>query len=574
MGFEQWLMAAVMLAIVLALLRFGHQAAKVFAGAALSCLALSLLSIDDFLANAVNPGLVALSLLICCSFALERTSILRVLARRLFDGGDTQVATKVVSIGAFASAFLSNTAVVATFMSLIKNNRNTAPGKLLLPLSYAAIIGGTATLGGTSTNLIVHSMWIEQGHQGFNFFAFTPVVILPLVACLGLILWRRHRLPDLTPPPQQVLDYFVEAKVSKDSALVGKSVQHNGLRNLDDLFLVEILRGETLITPVTPGDVIQPGDCLIFSGDVTKVNCLKQFSGLELFADKAQLLAQNLTEVLVRTDSPLVGKSLKEAGFRAKFDAAVVAIRRQGERVSGKLGQLIIKEGDFLVLAVGNDFAKRNNLSKNFFVLSGMVPDTLLSGWRERLTLLGFFAAIGLSALGVLPLLHCLIFYVALLLGSGSLSMAEIRRRFPVNLWLLVWSALCVATALGNTGIDSLLAGAINHLLDGQSVLWAYIFIFIATMMLTELVTNNVAAVLSFPIGYHVALGLGVDPMPFVMAVAFAASGSFISPFGYQTNMMVYSGGYRLADFVRFGWPVSLLYGALVLLIIPCIFPF
>lgn len=575
MELGQWSMSLIFVATIVGLIKYQQRPERVFAAAVLLCLALSFIEVQTLLHNAANAGLVTLMLLVCCSFALERTSFLRILSMRLLNGSNLSISCKTLGATALASAFLNNTAVVASLMAPINHNRNINPGKLLLPLSYAAILGGTLTLAGTSTNLIVNSLLLEQGLPGLSFFAFTPVALVALLCCLVVMVLRLGCLPEQQTGEDPLLDYFVEAKVLEGSPLIGKSVQANGLRNLDALFLVEILRGGKLISPVTPEDVIAPGDYLIFSGDVSKVLLLQQFQGLQLYAEQDKLLQRNLTEVLLKADSVLVGKTLKSAGFRAKFDAAVVAIRREGEKLSGKLGAVELKAGDFLVLAVGNDFTGRSNLSKNFHLLSGVTPDNMLTGWRDKLTLLGFVGAIGVSVLFEVALIKSLLFYLSALLAAGCLSAAEIKRRFPLGLWLLVVSALSLASALNNTGMAALISFKFETLLSGQSVFWAFVGIYLLTLLTTELVTNNAAAVLLFPIAFNIALGLGVSPMPFVMAVAFAASGSFISPYGYQTNVMVYSAGnYRLKDFMRFGWPVSLVYSMVMLIMIPLIFPF
>jgi di/tricarboxylate transporter len=227
------------------------------------------------------------------------------------------------------------------------------------------------------------------------------------------------------------------------------------------------------------------------------------------------------------------------------------------------------------VLAVGQDFASRTNLSKNFYIISGHQPDNMLVGWRDHLAVFGFVTAIAISVFTSITLLKCLMFYVAILLFTGCLTVNEIKRRFPLEIWMIVLGALTLAKALETSGVASIFADNLEVLLNGKSAYIALISIFLVTLVMTELVTNSAAAALIFPIAYSLAIGLGVNPLSFVMAVAFAASGSFISPYGYQTNVMVYNAGnYTLTDFIKFGWPVSLTYSVIVLLMIPIIFPF
>ena len=470
---------------------------------------------------------------------------------------------------------MSNTAVVATLINTVKKNQLINAGKLLLPLSFAAIIGGTLTLVGTSTNLIVNSLLIKQGHEGFGFFDFSLIGLVAFVLCVVVILVRSRTLPDLVGDDLASNDYLLEAEVVTSSNLIGKSIEENGLRNLDSLFLVEIVRQGRLISPVTPDENVQANDKLIFSGDISKVLILQQFDGLTLFAEQDDLLRDNLTEVLVKADSAIAGKTLKKAGFRARFDAAVVAVRREGSALSGKLGDIVLQQGDFLVLAVGQDFYSRPNLSNNFYILSGHQAVNMLSGWRDNATVWGFISSILVSVFTPLPLLSCLFIYLAFLIFSGALSVNEIKRRFPLEIWMIVLGALTLASAIENIGIAAIFAQNIEGFLHGQSIYLAFIIIFVLTLVMTELITNSAAAALSFPIAYNIALGLGVDPTPFVMAVAFAASGSFISPYGYQTNIMVFNAGnYKLSDFVKFGLPISVIYSISVIIMIPLIFPF
>jgi len=575
MTIAQYMMIAVFIVTFIGLVKYSKIPERVFAITTLVCLSFSFVSVDDILTNAVNPGLVTLILLVLCSFSFERTSSLRRLSAHVFNGSKIRSMLRLFIGTAFASALMSNTAVVATLINTVKNNSLINAGKLLLPLSYAAILGGTLTLVGTSTNLIVNSLLIKQGLPGFSFFDFTLIGLVAFITCLLLVIARARNLPSMEQGKLKTQDYLLEAKVAIESKLIGKTIEDNGLRNLDALFLVEVVRRGRLISPVTPDLVLQAKDKLIFSGDISKVLTLHQFDGLTLFAEQDDLLKDNLTEVLIKPDSAIAGKTLKKAGFRARFDAAVVAVRREGCSLSGKLGDIVLQSGDFLVLAVGQDFASRTNLSKNFFILSGHQAINMLSGWRDHGTVWGFFAVILISVITPISLLSCLFIYVAALIFSGALTVNEIKRRFPLEIWMIVLGALTLATAIENTGLALSIAEFIESMLNGYSVYIAFIGIFLITLVMTELITNSAAAALTFPIAYNIALGLGVDPIPFVMAVAFAASGSFISPYGYQTNVMVYNAGnYQLTDFVKFGLPISIVYSITVILMIPLVFPF
>ncbi|MDC9501178.1 MULTISPECIES: SLC13 family permease [unclassified Pseudoalteromonas] len=575
MPLDAYLTLCIFALTILGLIVLQTRPVAVFGATLIALIACDLVSKDQFLTSIANPGLVTLILLVLCSLALEKTRLLRVIASKTIVDSYHSTWLRLFGVTTFFSSILNNTAVVATLLSPIRNNPHHFASKLLLPLSYASILGGTLTLIGTSTNLIVNSMYIEASGKSLSFFSFTAVGAI-LVLCCGLTMFFCTRmLPSIEQNKVTSEGYFIDAKVSADSELVGRSVEVNGLRHLESLFLVEIVREGRLISPVSPSEVIHPADRLIFCGDITKLLQLGQFSGLEIFAEKNGTLNSNLTEVVVRQESIIVGRTLKTTGFRALFDAAVVAIRRDGEQVSGKLGDVVIRSGDFLVLAVGDDYKSRTNINKNFLTLSGVEPESRINGWRAWFSIGGFITTIALAAVGVLDLLEGLVLLLGGLLFTRSLTTNELVRRFPIDIWLVVSSAILLSNALVNSGVVESLGGFIGQFDDPRYVYTAFVLVYVVTWLMTEFVTNNAAAALMFPIGYTVALGFGVDVLPFVMAVAFAASGSFISPYGYQTNLMVFNAGnYRLNDFVKIGLPISMVYALVVLVFVPVFFPF
>ncbi|MCQ8822177.1 SLC13 family permease [Pseudoalteromonas agarivorans] len=575
MPLDAYLTLCIFALTILGLIVLQTRPVAVFGATLIALIACDLVSKEQFLTSIANPGLVTLILLVLCSLALEKTRLLRVIASKTIVDSYHSTWLRLFGVTTFFSSILNNTAVVATLLSPIRNNPHHFASKLLLPLSYASILGGTLTLIGTSTNLIVNSMYIEASGKSLSFFSFTAVGAI-LVLCCGLTMFFCTRmLPSIEQNKVTSEGYFIDAKVSADSELVGRSVEVNGLRHLESLFLVEIVREGRLISPVSPSEVIHPADRLIFCGDITKLLQLGQFSGLEIFAEKNGTLNSNLTEVVVRQESIIVGRTLKTTGFRALFDAAVVAIRRDGEQVSGKLGDVVIRSGDFLVLAVGDDYKSRTNINKNFLTLSGVEPESRINGWRAWFSIGGFITTIALAAVGVLDLLEGLVLLLGGLLFTRSLTTNELVRRFPIDIWLVVSSAILLSNALVNSGVVESLGGFIGQFDDPKYVYTAFVLVYVVTWLMTEFVTNNAAAALMFPIGYTVALGFGVDVLPFVMAVAFAASGSFISPYGYQTNLMVFNAGnYRLNDFVKIGLPISMVYALVVLVFVPVFFPF
>ncbi|WP_017221066.1 SLC13 family permease [Moritella dasanensis] len=568
-----WFVLAIFVFTITGLICFQNRPAYVFGVTLLLLYGFSFVSTDQLINSVANEGLLTLILLMLCSLALEKTRLLRIVATLVIKESYISTWLRLFGFTVLSSAFLNNTAVVSTMLAPIRNNPHHAASKLLLPLSYAAILGGTLTLVGTSTNLIVNSLVVGAGLPALAFFDFTLVGMCVVLAC-GVTLFILCRwLPEHDVEVENAQQYLIDTKVQSGSSLIGKSIDQNGLRHLESLFLVEILRDGQLLTPVAPTEMIRAHDRLIFSGDIAKVMQLNHFDGLSLFAHENGLPLDNLTEVIVRSESMLLNQTLKNTGFRALFDAAVVAIKRDGAPISGKLGDAQIQAGDSLVLAVGEDFKNRKNISKNFIILSGVEPDVMLSGYKEWLSVLGFFGTILLSALGIVSLFKGLVLLFGGLLLTGCLSSSEVIRRLPTNLWLIIASALLLSHGLTNSGL-MLYLDQLNNLFDqGLSPLLALIIVYVLTWWLTELVTNNAAAALLFPVAFGLATSLEANPMAFVMAVAFGASASFVSPYGYQTNLMVFNAGrYRLTDFIKIGLPISIVYGVVALSAIIVVF--
>ncbi|MCW8332824.1 SLC13 family permease [Vibrio sp. DBSS07] len=552
---------------IVGLIKFQSQPERVFGILLLVLVATGMVSNEQVVASFANQGVLTLVLLMVCSLALEKTKLLRKVASYVVRPSYRRSWLNLFAFSTLSSAVLNNTAVVSAMLAPVRANPHHPASKLLIPLSYSAILGGTLTLVGTSTNLIVNSMVVESGLPSIGFFDFTLVGSLLVLGC-GLVLFFCCRwLPKRAEEYKTVADYFIDTKVMKGSTLIGRSVEENGLRHLESLFLVEVQRHGKLISPVTPAEVLQEGDRLLFSGDVKKITLLNQFSGLKSFANENGLPLDNLSEVIVRPESVLVGKTLKRAGFRALFDAAVVAVKRDGDPISGKLGEVVLQPGDNLVLAVGKDFKSRHNLGKNFFFVSGVETEATLSDKQEVFAVFGFVISIALSALGFVSLFKSLLLFLGILLFSKTLKPNEVLQRLPTQIWLIISSALLLSYALSNSQATSLLDSVILGNQDMFSPLIGLCIVYIATWWLTELVTNNAAAALMFPIAMGLADSLNVEPMAYIMVVAFGASASFLSPYGYQTNLMVFNAGrYKIADFLKVGFPVSVAYGVITIL--------
>lgn len=574
MNLIQFSMLGVFVVLILGLVLKRVGAIKAFSGAALATYLMGFVSTDELMAKSSSSVVVVLVLMMLVSIGLERFGWISRFSNRLIGAGYAVSVFRLGMATALTSAFLNNTAVVAALMHSVRTNPHHPASSLLIPLSYAAIFGGTMTLVGTSTNLIVAALYADATGNALALFDFFPIGLsLTLLGLFTVIAFSRF-LPRHAQHRVEIQEYLLEADVSPESPLVGRSISANGLRELEGLFLVEIVRGGHVISPVAPSEFLEAGDKLIFSGDVKRVDVLNALPGIHLYAVREGLLRENMVESIVLPNAVIEGKTLKEAGFRALFDAAVVGIRRGGRRLSGQLGNISIRAGDSLILAVGSDFYSRQNLAKNFAILNERHIKKQLRGWQELACGGAFIVSVIAASLGLVPLVKGLILTLTLMLMVGAVKPAEIRRRFPFELWLIISAALVLSQGMINTGLSDYISSVMWELFCNYSPMVALVAIYVLTLVLTELVTNTAAAALVFPLACAVAQTHGIDPLPFCMAVAYGASGSFLTPYGYATNLMVQNvGAYGLGDYVKAGLPVSLIYSLAVLLLLPVVFP-
>ncbi|EKK9986295.1 SLC13 family permease [Vibrio vulnificus] len=572
---EQGFVLALLLGIITCLLVTKIKPSYIFAGAAFAAFMAGMSDLTAIAANFTNSSLLTLVLLILASTALEKTRLISWVSRSISEGRLLTVVAKLGFSTAFLSSFTNNTAVVVSLIGAIKRNRQHAPSKLLIPLSYAAIFGGTLTLIGTSTNLIINSFVEDAGLPSLSFFTPTLIGLAIVIGGVLVLIPLSYLLPDYDDQGQDELPYFLEAAVEPGSPLVGRSITENNLRALRKLFLAEVIRDGQTVPSVGPDFVLQAKDRLLFCGEVDSVSTLQEIPGLTLFGQQ-HLNGQNFVEVVVSSSATFCNKTLKSSRFRDRFDAVVVAIRRGHERLEGGLGNITLAAGDTLVVVPGKRFeAERQAHRKEFVLMNDLDSSARLDSHKSTLVLLGFMAVIAAALTGLVPIIKGLALYLLALVVFGIVQLNELRRRFPIDIVVIVGSALSIAQLMISSGFSERMGGMFIEAFNGWGVFGALVATYFVTLILTELVTNNAAAALAFPLGYSMALGYGVDPMPFIMAVLFGASASFISPYGYQTNLLVYSvGNYRLLDYLKIGVPISLVYSALVLTLIPIFFPF
>lgn len=482
------------------------------------------------------------------------------------------------------SGFLNNTPVVATMIPAVhawSRKIGISPSKLMMPLSYSAILGGTLTLIGTSTNLVVNGQYQElTGEAGFSVFSITavglPVAVIGLAAML-LVLPRM--LPDRKDQQKfgSMREFTLEVAVAFDGPLVGKSVGEAGLRELERLYLVEIERDGSVVTAVPSEERLCGGDRLVFAGDTQAISDLLRINGIvpsvhddepSLSKDRAE---RCLVEAALSPQSDVLGLTIRDARFRDRYGAVVLAVARGGERVSGNLGNIRLRPGDVLLLEARPAFISRQRYNKDFLLINDLGTETprhdrAYVSWGILVVL------VGAAALGWLSMLNAALLGAGLMIASGCCSVGQAQKAVDVPVILTIASSFALGGALQVTGAAELVAAQILSVSAGHPLL-TILLVYLAVSVLTEVITNNAAAVLMIPIVLSMTASLGVEPEPFVIAVMMAASASFATPLGYQTNTMVFGpGGYRFMDFVRIGLPFNIFVGLVTVVVIALVY--
>lgn len=537
-----------------------------------------ILTTEEALRGFSNPGMLTIALLFIVVGTVQKHGLIDQMMIGWLNKGKSLKGSlfRIFLPLPLISAFLNNTPIVVTLTPLLKKwceERNIAPSKVLIPLSYVTILGGTITLMGTSTNLVVHGMLIDYGLPGFSLFQLAIVGIpITIVGLIYLFTIGNMLLPENKGFSQQVAEdsrkYIAEMVVEETFPHINQTVEEAKLRDLKGLYLIEIIRNQTRISSVSSKTVIQSGDRLIFTGLIATIADLQKRKGLTLKTgtnlqlDDLKNGNTQLAEAVVSHESSLLSKTIKQSQFRSRFDAGVMAVHRNNERIKSKVGDIILRPGDTLLLLAGNGFVEKYQQSNDFYVVSSMkmpkaLEESRLVGWFSLLVLLGAIACV---IVGWLSMFKAMALAVLILLVTKSISMDDAKNDVQFNVLLLIASAFGVGAAMTKTGLAQWAADGLLAIGQPFGLLAILILIYLLTSIFTELITNSAAAVLMIPIGIEMASNLQLDPMGFAVIITIAASASFITPIGYQTNLIVYGpGGYKFMDYVKVGTPLSIL---------------
>ena len=590
MGWDAWLTIAVTATVLIALM-CEKPADLVFMGAIVLLALCGVIKPEEAFSGFISNSLLMVAALFVVTAGLKETGVVDVVGSRVLGPAKTELGG-LIMLALFTittSAFLNNTPIVAMFIPVVISwcrKHQVAPSKLLIPLSFLTILGGCCSRIGTSTNLVVDGLMKKAGLPEMTFFeigyAGLPCAI---IGCAYILTFGRKVLPERKELMEQLGDsrreYLVEMVVTPACRLVGQSIEAAGLRRLPGLFLIEVDRRGTVLAPVSPDTVLESNDRLVFTGVVGTIVDLKKIPGLEPATEATDQASEEqrrrrLCEAVVSRSSPLIGQSVREAQFRSHYNAAIVAIHRNGERLTTKIGDVKLESGDTLLMQTGPNFVQAHRNNPDFYLVSDVEGSQPLRHERWWVALVIFAGLLVTMCIGKSDTAMLGAFVAGgLMVLTRCMSAADARQTVEWPVLIAIGASFGLGSALEKSGAALFLSSQLVAWTQPLGPYATLAAIYFVTMVLNELITNNGAAALAFPFCLKAAELSHCDSRPFVMAVALAASFAFASPVGYQTHMMVYGpGGYRFSDFVKVGVPLNLLLWIASVILIPMIWPF
>lgn len=588
MSWEAWVSVGIVLSTI-GMLIFSRYSTDLVLMAALSLLTLSgILSPKEALAGFANEGMATVGILFIVVAGLQETGAINWISKYLLGKPKTLFAAQIRMMlpVAVLSGLMNNTPLVAMMIPAVSDwarRFRFSPSKLMIPLSYAAILGGTCTLIGTSTNLVVNGLLISQtDYKGVGIFDIAWIGIpTAFIGIVYILIASRFLLPSRQPAVSSLSDfkeYSVQMNVDPNGPLVKSTIEQAGLRHLVNLYLAEIERNGELVE-TTPETILQANDTLIFVGAVESVVELNKIRGLlpatdQVFKLEAPRANRTLIEAVVSDSCPLIGKSIRDGNFRSIYDAVVIAVARNGQRLKSKIGDIVLREGDTLLLEARPAFVDQQKNSRDFYLVSKVENSNPPRHEKAITSILILLGMVLLATLGIMPMFQAALIAAGLMILTRSTSSRAARNSIDWSLLVVIAASFGLGRSLEITGAANSIANGLIDLANNNPHITLSV-VYLVTMIFTELITNNGAAALMFPIALATAQQLDVNFMPFVFAIMMAASASFSTPIGYQTNLMVLGpGGYRFTDFIRFGLPLNLIAWTLSSFLIPLIWKF
>ena len=551
---------------------------------------------NESLSGFSNPAVITIGCLFIMSYALQKSHVLEYVIiniNKIIDKSQTLGMVVYLFCIGIASAVVNNTAIVAIFMPVtirLADKYNISPSKVLIPLSYAAILGGTLTLVGTSTNLIVNSILVDSSGISLGMLEFAKFGIIKFTVGLIYIFTIGHRLlPSRVAKSSSITDYsldgyLTEFKINENSPLCGKTLLDRKINENYDVIVLDVLRGGEIITSNLRSLVLKQEDVLFVKGSFDNFQRLKEIENLSLLTDvkltQEELEQEDhiLAECLITDNSELIGQTLQEANFRRSFGSFVLAIRREGEVIRRKLAQFILKPFDTLLVYGPQD--RINQLaSKEGFIVLGKVNASLDSHPLWWLSIFTILFAVVMAIFKIIPIVVGVILGVIALLLARVITPNEAYSSVHWQVIIVIAAFLPMGAAMKKTGLDEIIGSSIGNIVNLFPVdlipYFLLAIIYLITMVLTEIASNVATAIIMTPIALTLATQFGFDPRPFIFAVCYAASASFITPIGYQTNLMVFGpGGYRYSDYIKVGLPLGIILWIISVMVIPMIWPF
>jgi di/tricarboxylate transporter len=545
------------------------------------------ISTDDVLTSFADEQVANISMLLIIGQFLKRSPVIEDVFQRLFlkTKGYFRFTFKMTACVSLFSGFMNNTPLVALLLPYVVDwgrKNKISPSKLLIPLSFAAIMGGGLTLIGTSTNLIANSIVVGKlgSSAGLSMFSFFQIgAPLVLIGLIYILIFGKKLLPDNTGMissfNKNKREYLVDLLVSDKSPLVGKTIGESNLRSLKGLYLVEIVRPDKVRTAPGPKEIMRAGDYIIFAGETDNIaDIINLDLGLEMPNDLEKLQRKKeVVEVIVPYNSSLSRKKIKDTDFRAKFDAAIIAVRRDGEKLYGKIGEMTLQKGDMMLCVAGHDFYKRMDQTKEVTLISNVRQLQDIDGKKSTYLIVSSLIAILLPAFELISLFQSLLLLFVFLLLTKVVLFGEVKRAINVNLIAIMGGALSIGVAMEKSGSAELIANQGLNLLQPMGIMGVLAGVYFLTNLLAAYMTNIAAVSIVLPVALSFAELNGYDYEPFLFCVAFAGSKTFLTPIGYQTNLMVYGpGGYKFKDYFKFGFPLTAIFMLSTLLLLKFIY--